>query len=269
MELVTLHTHTGYTAHGRGSVDELVDAARAASITTIAITEHYPLSKAIDPTSYVSMPHSRLEEYVADVEAARERCDDIEILLGCELDWLGSDEDRVFSPGEFDRFEVVLGSVHFVDTWPFDDPAQRSHWDEVGADAIWKRYFEVWCECVSSDMPFTVMAHPDLVKKFGFRPSFDPMPLYRDAVEATVESGRMIELNTSGWHYACAEAFPSPALLAEFCRAGVACTVGTDAHDPQLVARDIEKGYRALYEAGYREVTVPTRDGGLRGITIE
>lgn len=269
MELVTTHTHTGFTGHGKGTVDELVNAARSANISVLAITEHYPLSAAIDPKNYVGMAAERLEEYVADIEAARSRYDDIEILLGCELDWLGDDEDRVFAPHEFDRFEVVMGSVHFVDAWPFDDPAQRDHWENVGADSIWRRYFEVWCESVSSDMPFSIMAHPDLVKKFNYRPSFDPMCLYRDAAEALRESGRMVEVNTSGSYYACAEMFPSPQLLAEFCRAGIPCTVGTDAHEPHLVARDIEKGYRAMYEAGYREVTVPTRDGDRRSVTIE
>lgn len=269
MELITTHTHTGFTGHGEGTVRELVDAARAANIATLAVTEHYPLTDAFDPKDYLAMPAECLEAYVSAVEAERERAGDIEILLGCEVDWLGDDEDRVFSAGEFDRFEVVLGSVHFVDTWPFDDPAQRGHWDEVGVDAIWNRYFEVWCECVSSDMPFSVMSHPDLVKKFGLYPSFDPLPLYRMAAEALAESGRMVEVNTSGAYYACNEMFPSPRLLAEFCRAGVPCTVGTDAHHPSLVARGIEEGYRVMYEAGYREVTVPTRGGGVRSITIE
>ena len=59
------------------------------------------------------------------------------------------------------NFDLILGSVHFLDLWPFDDPAQRGYWDEVGPDYIWRRYFEVWCEAVMSDVPFTVMSHPD------------------------------------------------------------------------------------------------------------
>ena len=35
------------------------------------------------------------------------------------------------------------------------------------------------------------------------------------------------------------------------------------------VARDIEKAYRLMYEAGYRTVTVPTADGDRRAIAIE
>lgn len=269
MELITTHTHTGFTNHGTGTVEELVSAAEAAGITTIAVTEHYPLTDAFDPTHYVSMAASRVGEYLAAIEAAREAHPAIEIIAGCELDWLGDDEDRTFAPEEFAPFGLVLGSVHYVDRWPFDDPAQRSRWDEVGADAIWRRYFEVWCEAASSDAPFTVMSHPDLAKKFGFMPSFDPQPLYDAAAEACASAGRMVEVNTSGSYYACKEMFPAPALLKAFCRAGVPCTVGTDAHKPEHVARDIEQAYRLMAQAGYTTVTVPTADGDRREIPIE
>ena len=43
MELVNTHAHTEFCGHGEGTVDELVQAARAAGITTLAVTEHYPL----------------------------------------------------------------------------------------------------------------------------------------------------------------------------------------------------------------------------------
>lgn len=268
MELVTTHTHTCFTNHGEGTVEELVSAAVAAGVSTIAVTEHYPMTDAFDPEHYLAMLASRVGEYLQAVDDARRAHPEIEVVTGCELDWLGDDEDRVLTPEDFEPFALVLGSVHFVDRWAFDDPAQRGRWDEVGADAIWRRYFEVWCEAVSSDAPFTVMSHPDLAKKFGYYPSFDPQPLYDQAAEACAAAGRMVEVNTSGSYYACKEMFPAPALLEAFCRAGVPCTVGTDAHKPEHVARDIERAYRLMAQAGYRTVTVPTADGDRRRLTI-
>jgi histidinol-phosphatase (PHP family) len=79
----------------------------------------------------------------------------------------------------------------------------------------------------------------------------------------------MVEVNTSGAYYACKEMYPAPALLREFCRAGVPCTLGTDAHHPDNAARGIKDGYRLLYECGYREVTVPTREGDRRRVVIK
>ena len=112
------------------------------------------------------------------------------------------------------------------------------------------------------------MAHPDLVKKFGRKASFDPVGLYKQAAEAAREAGRMVEVNTSGLTYACEEMFPSQGLLREFCLAGVPCTLGTDAHTVTDVDRDIEAGYRWMYEAGYREVTVVVPGGDRRTIAL-
>lgn len=256
MELISQHNHTDMTNHGQGSIEEVVEAAHRFGMTNIAITEHYPLTLHVDPRDYVSMPASRLEEYKERIAAQRLRYPSMEILIGCELDWLGADEDRVFTEESYKDFDLILGSVHFLDLWPFDDPAQRNYWDEVGADYIWRRYFDVWCEAATSRVPFTVMAHPDLVKKYAYYPSFDLAPYYERAAEAAYAGQRMVEVNTSGKTYACGEMFPQIDLLRAFCRAGVPCTIGSDAHRPADVARGIKEGYRLMYEAGYREVTV-------------
>ncbi len=270
MELVTTHTHTSFCGHGEGTVEELVSAAEKAGVTTIAVTEHFPLSKAFDPRAYLAMPAERMGEYLAALDEARERHPGIEIITGCEFDWLGADDDRTITSADLAPFSLVLGSVHFVDAWPFDDPSQRGRWEEPDApDFIWQRYFQLWCDAVSSDMPFHVMSHPDLAKKFNYYPTYDPQPLYEQAAEACAAAGRMVEVNTSGSYYACKEMFPTPSLLQAFCRAGVPCTVGTDAHHPDHVVRDVPKAYKLMYEAGYRTVTVPTADGDRRSVTIE
>lgn len=269
MDRICLHSHTSLCPHGHDSLADMVDAAESAGIALYAITEHYPVTPEIDPRDFVSMKPADVPVYLEQIERARLRHPRMELLAGCELDWLGADEDRDFAPGEFERFDVVLGSVHFIDRWALDDPAGAGLWDELGADAIWRRYFQVWCEAASSaQAPFNVMAHPDLVKKYGHRPSFDPRTLYKAAAEAVAGSGRMVEVNTSGMWHPCGEMYPAPDLLREFCRAGVPCTLGTDAHRAAHVARGIEEGYKLMYEAGYREVTIPTHGGERRAIAL-
>ncbi len=251
------------------SVADMVDAASRAGVHTMALTEHYPLTERWDLGGFISMPAERVDEYCDAVLAAREAHPEMNVLLGTEVDWLGDNEDRVFHPGEFDRFDLVLGSVHYVDGWAFDDPDHKEHWDDVGVDQIWRRYFEIWCQAAQSDQPFTIMSHPDLVKKFGYRPDYDVQPLYDDAADAARSAGRMVEVNTSGAYYDCEEMFPAPDLLKTFFRAGIPCSIGTDAHRCAHVARGIDAGYRALYDAGYRVVTVPTMGGGRREVPIE
>lgn len=271
MELVNTHCHCVYSGHGIGSIAEYADAAEAAGLSTLAFTEHYPLSPAFDPDQYLSMRSEYVERYLAEIEQARAAHPSIEFIVGTEMDYLGDLEDRAITEADLAPFRFKLGSVHFIDGWAFDDPAQKGRWEEPGApDAIWRRYGELWCQAASNPAnPYDAMSHPDLAKKFGYRPTFDRAPLYQEMAEAARAGERMVEVNTSGGYYACAEMFPAPELLAAFCRAGVPCTVGCDSHDPVNVARDIRQAYDLMYRAGYRSVTVPTATGDRRSITIE
>ncbi len=270
MELVNTHCHNVLSGHAVGTVEDYANAAERAGLSTLAFTEHYVLSEAMDPTHNVSLSPTELPEYLEQVEEAARTHPALEIICGCELDYLGTKEDRHLTPEDFRPFALVLGSVHYLDGWAFDHPESIDGWKEPGAaDRIWRRYFEVWCEAVlDADKPYQVMSHPDLPKKFAFYPSFDLNPLYEQAAEACAQAERMIEVNTSGGYYACHEMFPAPAFLQAFRRAGVPATVGTDAHDPANVARDIEKAYGLLWDAGYRCVTVPTKTGDRRTIEL-
>lgn len=56
MELVNTHCHCVYSGHGTGTIAEYADAAAAAGLTTLAFTEHFPLSAALQTRSeYLSM----------------------------------------------------------------------------------------------------------------------------------------------------------------------------------------------------------------------
>ena len=70
-------------------------------------------------------------------------------------------------------------------------------------------------------------------------------------------------MNTSGAYAECAEYYPSPSLLQAFCAEGVACTVGTDAHCKEDIARDIDRAYDYMRAAGYTQLAVPTRGRGV------
>lgn len=271
MELVNTHCHSHFCGHGEGLVSEYAAAAADAGITTLAFTEHYPLTSAFDSDGYLSVPAVDMAAYEQAVLDARAAHTGMDVLLGIELDYLADTDDRDLDAADLARYDVILGSVHFVDRWPFDDPAQRGVWEEPGAvDRIWNRYVDLWCDAASDPtLPFQVMSHPDLAKKFAFYPSFPLDALYERMAEAASAGGRMVEVNTSGSYYACAEMFPAPDLLRAFCRAGVPCTVGTDAHSPVNVARDIHRAYALMREVGYRQVTVPMIGGDRRTVGLD
>ena len=90
MELVNTHCHCVYSGHGTGSIAEYADAAAAAGLTTLAFTEHFPLSAAFDPDEYLSMRPQMVNAYLAEIDEARARHPQIEFVTGTEMDYLGA-----------------------------------------------------------------------------------------------------------------------------------------------------------------------------------
>lgn len=271
MERIDCHTHTYLSNHGRGTVDEVVSAALSHGLTTLAFTEHLPLPDAFNPDGTFAMDADKVGLYLEAIESARQTHPQLEIISGIEIDWRMGAEDYILE--RIEPFELLLGSVHMLtdelgNCWPFDHPDFIEGWYERGEERVWQQYLDLWIQAVSSPVPFDIMTHPDLPKKLGFKPSFDVRELYRAMAEAAARHEVMIEVNTSGLRKAIGELYPAQDLLTAFFAAGVPCTIGSDAHSPDEVGRDLDLGFAAMRAAGYRVVTAPTRSGDRRTIAL-
>ncbi|MCL2757674.1 MAG: histidinol-phosphatase HisJ family protein, partial [Coriobacteriia bacterium] len=259
-----------------GTVDEVVSAALTRGLSMVALTEHLPLPSYVDSDATYAMDADKVEVYLDAVKQARDAHPEIEVICGVEIDWRFGAQDYILTklaetPA---AFELLLGSVHMLtnedgDQFEFDHPDFINGWYERSVDQVWEQYLGLWLAAVNSAVPFDIMTHPDLPKKFGFKPKFDTRDYYAAMAEAAARRGVMVEVNTSGLRKPVGEIYPATGLLTAFCDAGVACTMGSDAHIPHDVGRDFDKGCAALREAGYTCVTMPTRSGDRRPIPLE
>jgi len=274
MERTDSHTHTWFSGHGSGTVDEVARAALAQGMTMVALTEHLPLPPEVDFMGDFGMSAQQVDEYLAALDEARISYPEIEIISGIELDWRYGAEDYLLDWLRRYPFEFIVGSVHMLsypngDHWEFDHPGYADGWNERNEEGVWREYFDLWMQAITSKVPIDMMAHPDLPKKLDHKPTFDTTDYYNAMAEAAARAGVMIEMNTSGLHRPVGELYPVQALLEAFCEAGVPCTISSDAHKPEHVGRSFDEGYQALLAAGYTHVTVPTRYGDRREIEIK
>jgi histidinol-phosphatase (PHP family) len=254
--MIDLHVHTSRCGHATGTLEEYVAAARSAGVETLGFCDHLPLPPGY-PGGY-SMTWTELPEYVRDVAdiSAQARSDGgPEILLGVEADWIRGQEALVAGALERHPFDVVLGSVHFINDWAFDDPELCDEYASWSADGLWDRYFSELSAAASSGM-YDVMAHPDLIKKFNCVPESDPRPWYEAAASVFAERGVAIEVNTGGLRKPCAEAYPSIGFLRACRGRGVPATIGSDAHAPGEVGYAYDAARDLLEQAGYRSVVL-------------
>jgi len=236
-------------------IGRYADRARARAVAEIAITEHvHRFADAAEwhPSEWWRAEATEdLSAHCAALREAREA--GLPVLIGIEMDWLPGRTDEIAGLLGAHPFDIVLGSVHWLDDLAIDDPDDPAA-DRVGAERVWERYLEELAAAACSGL-FDVLAHPDLPKVFGHR--FPPSLAGRldDLVAAVAESGVAVECSSAGLRKPVAELYPDPDWLARFRRAGVPATLSSDAHRPEDVARDYPTAVAALRGAGYETLT--------------
>jgi len=238
-----------------GNVDRYLDAARAAGIAELGVSEHvYRFTQALE-----LWRHPFWEEQARDDLDAY--CDFVRgtpLRLGIECDFVPGAEDRTASLLEARDFDYVVGSVHFVGERAVDHEGWDV-WERKGdADEVWCRYFEALAECARAGL-FDVLAHPDLVKVWGAGrplPERDPRHYYEPAVEAIAESGIAVEVSTAGLRKPVGEIYPARG-FAEMCvEAGAPFALSSDAHLPRQVGFEYERAVELLDDLGVGEICV-------------
>jgi histidinol-phosphatase (PHP family) len=176
-----------------------------------------------------------LDEYVEVALAAK--AEGLPVVLGMEVDHYPGRMEVVGELLAGYPFDVLLGSVHWIGAWGFDnwfEPAFAGEWDRRGVEAVWDAYTEALEELAAS-AACDVLAHPDLCKVLGHRPAV-PDEWYDRMAEAAARCGLAAEVSSAGLRKPVGEAYPAPTLLARFAAAGVPFTTASDAHRLDQVA---------------------------------
>ena len=185
--LITMHTHSAFCGHAKDPLSAMVDAAEREGVRAMAATEHYPIPDDFDPTGHSSMPARRLEAVLRRRD--RERAGIPAWSFCSAASSIGSAPTRRAIWPQRTSIASTSCSGRFISSTAGSStaPAKTHRWAEAGVDDVWRRYIELWCDAAASDAPFTAMSHPDVVKKFGFYPSFDMLPHYDRMAEAARE----------------------------------------------------------------------------------
>jgi len=199
-----------------------------------------------------SRARHHLEEYVTFIQGAR-KDSPLPLRLGLEVDYFPGQEEPLRRLLEAYPWDFVLGSVHWLGAWGFDHLDRLERWQGRDVDAAFRRYFDLLGRAARSGL-FDVMAHPDLIKLAGYRPSYDLEPLYEEAARAFAEGGVAVEVSTAGLYRPVREIYPAEPFL-RLCREyDVPIVISSDAHRPEEVGRDREAAVDLARRCGYTQV---------------
>ncbi|MCD6653673.1 MAG: histidinol-phosphatase [Sulfurovum sp.] len=246
---IDLHNHTIRCNHAEGTIDEFIQKAIKLGIDVYGFTEHAPM----DFDKKYRLSFDEMEDYANDVAIARERYkNDISILLGYEVDYLpGYMDKRVLDA----NVDYLIGSVHFLDKWGFDNPEFISGYKDRDIDEIWQAYFDA-TEMMAKSGKFDIVGHLDLIKIFKFMPERDTRMLAKNALKAIKASNMVIELNTAGLRKPIGEIYPSRTLLEEAYALDIPITFASDAHTVEQIGFGYEKAVALAKEVGYTKAII-------------
>ena len=242
------HMHTFLCKHASGGAAEYKKAAQAQGIPEICFADHCPNPDGYDPD--IRMDMGRFPEYRKMVRAQQGK-ERPKVLFGIEADYYNGCETFLSEWLPAQGFDFILGSVHYIEDWGFDNPAQRHVWDSVDVASIWRKYFELIRRLVDSGL-FDAVSHIDLPKKFGYRPSDkDLEEMVQPVLDRIAGAGMGMELNTSGLRRPVGEIYGAGPILALACEREIPICFGSDAHNPEEVGSGFATALHLAREAGY------------------
>ncbi len=169
-----------------------------------------------------------LDQYVEVVSKAR---NNLPVLLGLEVDFYPNQMDQVKQLLAPYPFDVLLGSVHWIDNWLFDDLDDDIFvrlWDQVDIDQVWEQYTRR-VELLAQSSTCDVLAHPDVIKLTGKVPK-NPQPFYDRIAKALQEADMAAEVSSAGWKKPVGRYYPDVDLLRTFYQYEIPITLASDAH---------------------------------------
>ena len=240
------HTHPqGHRAqpYTRELLQPWVDSARARGLSDITFTDH-------------DRYHAGIDFDVLD--RVREANPDLKIRAGIELDNdpVHSLASRRWIEQHWEQLDFVLGSVHFLerDDQMFDTvPEGAAQFAGREIDGVYEDYFRRVREMAETGL-VDCLAHVDLIKIHGHRPSADVRVLAAETLHLISARGLAIELSTAGWRKPVNELYPSDGLIRLAIEQRIPFTTASDAHSHVQVGENYERLAAKVAELGIAQI---------------
>lgn len=249
------HVHSEFSVDCAIPIRKQAEAAVAAGVTELAITDHMEQEPA-DP----GYGYYRPDDYFRELDAVRDEfAGRLTLLRGVEVDFNQRTAPLVerFMAEYGKEYDFVIGSVHYGDGGEIIFPeyiAPRT------MDDVFVPYLDNVRAAVETGW-FDTIGHLDLPKRYlpKTHRSYDPL-VYREYLEpvfaALIARGVSFEINTSGLRQTPKASMPGPAIVRWYADAGGRLiTTGTDSHAPQTIGAGLARTLDMLELCGIDAVS--------------
>ena len=255
--LVDLHTHSDHSFDGKQSCMLLCETAVAKGASCIAITDHCEIdSKTEDFRALCT------NQYVETFECKRYFEGQLLVLQGIELGQAIYNIPLANHILDKFNYDFVLGSIHNLpemEDFFFMDYKDKDVYD------LLSRYFQKELELAKWD-GFDSLAHLTYPLRYMVGEQKIPVDMTRfddvigEIFETLIKNHKALEINTSGIAMPLGDTLPGEAYIQRFHdMGGQYITVGSDAHVPEKLCGNVDKGMALAKKCGFDYVTIFNR----------
>lgn len=252
---IDLHNHTTLCNHASGTMEEYIKKAIELNIDIFGFSEHAPM----DFDKKYRLKIEEKDFYENEVKRLKELYKNkIKILLAYEVDFMQKIPmlDSILSA----KVDYLIGSVHFLDAWGFDNPEFIGEYKNRDIDKIWQDYFDTIEQMAKSNL-FDVVGHIDLIKVFKFLPKKDILTISQNALKAIKKSNMVIEVNAAGLRKPIKETYPSKNILELIYEMQIPITLSSDAHAVEQIGFKYDEVKDLVKSIGFTKIaTFENRD---------
>lgn len=204
------HIHIEHQPYSLELIDNMVDVALENGIDNINIVDHthkftefmflYEETKN-EPSTYKHYENRNtisINEYLEFIKEVRKHEYPIKLNFGLEVCYFENKETELKNELSKYHFDFLIGSVHHIDGFGFD--LGKEAWEGRNVDNLYKRYYEIMEHLIKSSL-FTHLAHPDSIKIYGYKPSYDLTTTYEKIAKLLIKYHMTTENNTGFARY--------------------------------------------------------------------
>lgn len=245
---VDLHNHTTLCNHAIGSMDEYIQKAIELGINVYGFSEHAPMKNFEDGYRLILDDKKLYETSIKELQEKYK--DQIKILLGYEVDYLKG--DYILDEIKDAQVDYLIGSVHYLGKWGFDNPEYIGGYKDKDINLIWEEYFEAIKQMAQTKL-FNIVGHLDLIKVFNYLPTKDIKTIAKDALQEIKNANMAIEINAAGFRKPIKEQYPSLELLELSFELDIPITFSSDAHSIDQIGYCYYEAITIAKQVGYTQ----------------
>jgi len=254
--LYDCHIHSDLSHDGTASMQEICDDLYKRGFSGLYFTDHMDLQRLAGSSLDYGLDFCA---YRHSLRLARENWQNfIDICSGVEVGLVPGEAGTCRQEIALLQPDFIIGSLHFLDG---QSVYEHNFSPDMTPEEEVIYYLENMLSLVREHNYFHVLGHLDMLLRHA---PFDNRsmekeeyyPLIDDILRTLIDSGRGIEVNTSGYRYGLNNPHPSWGIIRRYKElGGEIITCGSDGHYLRTIGQGIAEAYDTLRELGYQYIS--------------